>query len=434
MGEGLLDSLWVLISACLVFFMHAGFALLESGLCRKKNAVMILLKNFSVVAIASLLYFVLGFALMFGDGNAIVGLSAFMPSGNETLGAVPQNMPLFVFLFFQLVFAATSATIVSGAVAERSKLSTFFIFTAFASAVIYPLVGHWVWGGGFLSTWGFHDFAGSTVVHAVGGAMALAGVMLLGPRRGKFSPDGSPRPLPAHNLPLAALGVFILWLGWFGFNGGSTLSANVHDIASVIVVTNLAAAAGFLTALAFVRFRIGMLDLSMAMNGALAGLVAITAGADVISPRDAIAVGLIAGFVVVEGVFVLDRLHLDDPVGAIPVHLVCGVFGTLAVGVFSQDGGLLYGGGFKLLAIQLAGVSTAVFFAFSVGYLLWAVMKKTIGIRVSVSEEIEGLDEAECGMQAYGEELRSHTATPYDSHASSQLGSLRQIVTDLPTT
>ena len=243
-----LDSIWVLVSAFLVFFMHAGFALVESGFCRRKNAVMVLLKNVGVVALSSLLFYGVGFGLMFGDGNAFVGLSGFFPSANATLEAAPDGLPLFVFLFFQLVFAATAATIVSGAVAERARLGTFFVFTAVAVTLIYPVVGHWVWGGGFLAELGFHDFAGSTVVHAVGGAMALVGAIVIGPRLGKYDKAGNVKPMRAHNFPLAALGVLILWLGWFGFNGGSTLAADPAAIAPVILVTNLSAAAGFLAA------------------------------------------------------------------------------------------------------------------------------------------------------------------------------------------
>lgn len=404
MDTKVVDSLWVLISAFLVFFMHAGFALVESGFSRRKNAVMVLLKNFCVVALASVLYFAAGFALMFGDGNGFIGLSGFFPSGQESLGAVPETLPLYVFLFFQLVFAATAATIVSGAVAERSRLGTFLLFTAICSTFIYPVVGHWVWGGGFLSTKGFHDFAGSTVVHAVGGAMALAGALIVGPRTGKYTKNGGVRPFPAHNFPLAALGVLILWLGWFGFNGGSTLSADPSAIGPVIIVTNLAASAGFLGALLHTKLRTKMLDLSMALNGALAGLVSITAGCDVISPAASILVGAIGGVLVVEGVMLLDRFRVDDPVGAIPVHLFCGVFGTLAVGLFASEGGLLLGNGAELLFAQLKGVSVSVLFAFGASAAVWWGMKALVpgGVRVSRQHEVEGLDVSECGVEAYG--------------------------------
>ncbi len=406
--QEIIDSVWVLVAAFLVFFMHAGFALVESGFCRRKNVVMVLLKNVSVVAVASLLFYLVGFGFMFGTGSAWIGLDAFMPAAGDAVANAPENLPLFIFLFFQLVFAATAATIVSGAVAERASLVPFLVFTSIASAVIYPVVGHWVWGGGYLATeTAFHDFAGSTVVHAVGGAMALAGVIVIGARHGRYDKRGRPRPMPAHSFPLAALGVMVLWLGWFGFNGGSTLAADPDAIGPVILATNLSASTGFLVALLHTRARTGALDLSMALNGALAGLVAITAGADVIGPLESMLVGAIGGVLVVEGVFLLDRFELDDPVGAIPVHLVCGVFGTLAVGLFADAGevrGLLHGGGTELLAAQALGVSMAVAFAFVVGLGLWTSLHKAMGARVSLEHEVEGLDLAECGVEAYGRE------------------------------
>lgn len=403
----MVDAIWVLVSAFLVFFMHAGFALVESGFCRRKNAVMVLLKNVSVVALASIVFYLLGFGLMFGDGNAVLGLSAFAPGPDAAPAAAPEGLPLYVFLFFQLVFAATAATIVSGAVAERARLATFFVFTALASAVVYPIAGHWVWGGGFLASAGFHDFAGSTVVHAVGGAMALAGVLAIGPRLGKYDADGTSRPMPAHNFPLAALGVLILWLGWFGFNGGSTLAADPPAIASIILVTNLSASAGFLAALVQARLRTGVLDLSMALNGALAGLVAITAGCDVIGPLESMLVGAIAGVLVVEGVLLMDRLRLDDPVGAVPVHFVNGVFGTLAVGLFgSAEGslGLFHGGGGALLGVQLLGALASTAFAFAAGAAIWFGLRLVPGgVRVEAEHERDGLDLSECGVHAYGD-------------------------------
>ncbi len=413
MAESALDSLWVVLCAALVFFMHAGFALVECGLCRRKNAVMVLLKNVGVVALSSLVFFALGFGLMFGEGGGLfgldlLGLSGFLPEPTTALSAVPPNLPLYVFLFFQLVFAATAATIVSGAVAERVRVLPFFVFTAVAAAVIYPVAGHWVWGGGFLDALGFHDFAGSTVVHAAGGAMAIAGVKLIGPRLGRYAPDGAPRPMPAHNMPLAALGVLILWLGWFGFNGGSTLEADASAIAPVILVTNLSASAGFISALAYARWRSGSLDLSLALNGALAGLVGITAGADVIGPNAAMLVGALCGALVVEGVILLDRLRLDDPVGAIPVHLLAGIFGTLAVGLFAntpETRGLFFGGGVAPLARQALGVVLVCSFAGSASALTWLTLKATLGVRVAATHEIEGLDQAECGAHAYEDPL-----------------------------
>lgn len=403
MEQGLLDAVWVLLSAFLVFFMHAGFALVEAGFCRKKNAVTVLLKNFGVVAIASIVFFALGYGFMFGEGNAFIGLSHFAPSESA---ADVGTLPIYVFLFFQLVFAATACTIVSGAVAERARLVTFFAFTALATAFIYPVVGHWVWGGGWLSELGFMDFAGSTVVHAVGGGMALAGALAVGPRLGKYDREGNPRPMPAHNFPIAALGVIVLWLGWFGFNGGSTVSAeSPASIARIVLVTNLAASAGFLAALAWVKVRTKMLDLSMALNGALAGLVGITAGCDVIGPGWSLVVGACAGWLCVEGVFFLERRGIDDPVGAITVHGICGVYGTLAVGVFGAEVGLVSGGGVGQLGIQALGALSGFGFAFVAGAALWFGMKALVagGVRVHEDHEHEGLDVSECGVEAYSD-------------------------------
>lgn len=402
--QSMIDSIWVLFSAFLVFFMHAGFALVESGFCRRKNAVAVLLKNFGVVAIASIAFYSIGYGLMFGEG-ALIGAGPFFPEGDE---ANVGTLPIFVFLFFQLVFAATACTIVSGAVAERARLGTFLAFSALATAFIYPVVGHWVWGGGWLAEMGFRDFAGSTVVHLVGGAMALAGAIAVGPRVGKYDKDGVARPFPAHNFPLAALGALILWLGWFGFNGGSTVSAqHPGSIARIVLVTNLAASVGFLSALAWVKLRTGSLDLSMGLNGALAGLVSITAGCDIIAPLPAMGVGLVGAVLCAEGVFLLERRGVDDPVGAIAVHGICGAFGTLAVGLVGDGVGLLLGFGTAQLVTQLLGVLAAFAFAFGAGGTLWFGMKVIVpgGIRVDQAHEHEGLDLAECGVSAYGEEL-----------------------------
>ena len=404
------NALWVLVSAALVFFMHAGFALVESGFCRKKNAVMVLLKNFGVISIASIVFYLVGYGFMFGDGNAFIGLSKFFPNN----GGAEHHLPPYVFLFFQLVFAATACTIVSGAIAERARLVTFFAFTAIATAIIYPVVGHWVWGDGWLNKMGFVDFAGSTVVHAVGGGMALAAAIAVGPRLGKYMKNGSVRPMPAHNFPLAALGVIILWLGWFGFNGGSELALDA-EVGRIVLVTNIAASAGFLSALAWVKFRTGVFDLSMALNGALAGLVGITAGCFNIPGSWSIIVGLMAGVICVEGVLLLDKLKIDDPVGAITVHGLCGIFGTLAVGLFgygdaaalTKPMGLFVGGDATQLGIQAVGAAAGFGFAFGAAAILWFAMKFLIpgGVRVSPEHEMEGLDIAECGVEAYGEEL-----------------------------
>ncbi|MGB8221592.1 MAG: ammonium transporter [Polyangiales bacterium] len=409
------NALWVLVSAALVFFMHAGFALVESGFCRKKNAVMVLMKNFGVVAISSIVFYLVGYGVMFGEGNAFMGLGTFFPNN----GGAESGLPPYVFLFFQLVFAATSCTIVSGAIAERGRLLTFFLFNAIVTAIIYPVVGHWVWGGGWLSEKGFIDFAGSTVVHGVGGGMALAGALIIGPRLGKYQPDGSVKPMPAHNFPLAALGVLILWLGWFGFNGGSELAFD-GDVGRIVLVTNLAASAGFVGGLIWIRMRSGLLDLSMALNGALAGLVGITAGCYTITGGWSIIVGLVASVLCVEGVLLIDKLKIDDPVGAITVHGVCGIFGTLAVGLvgYTNAGtaeepiGLLVGGGASQLGIQALGTFSSVGFAFIVASIIWLGMKYLVpgGIRVSAAHELEGLDIAECGVEAYNEELKGYHA------------------------
>ena len=415
------NTLWVLVSAALVFFMHAGFALVESGFCRRKNAVMVLMKNFGVVAISSLIFYLVGYGVMFGEGNTFMGLASFFPNN----GGADSGLPPYVFLFFQLVFAATACTIVSGAIAERGRLLTFFMFTAIATMIIYPVVGHWVWGGGWLSELaignreGFVDFAGSTVVHGVGGGMALAGALVIGPRLGKFLPDGSVRPMPAHNFPLAALGVLILWLGWFGFNGGSELAIDA-EVGRIVLVTNLAASAGFIAALAWIKMRSGLLDLSMALNGALAGLVGITAGCYNITGGWSIVVGIAAGVLVVEGVLLIDKMKIDDPVGAITVHGVCGIFGTLAVGLVGYGNaatgedpiGLLVGGGASQLGIQAMGAAAGFGFAFLVGSIVWLAMKFLVpgGVRVSEAHELEGLDIAECGVEAYNEELKGFHA------------------------
>lgn len=404
------NALWVLVSAALVFFMHAGFALVESGFCRKKNAVMVLMKNFGVVAISSIVFYLVGYGVMFGEGNSFLGMTNFFPNNGDAY----SDLPPYVFLFFQLVFAATACTIVSGAIAERGRLLTFFFFTALATIIIYPVVGHWVWGGGWLSEKGFIDFAGSTVVHGVGGGMALAGAIFIGPRLGRYQADGSVKPMPAHSFPLAALGVLILWLGWFGFNGGSELAIDA-DVGRIVLVTNLAAAAGFCGALTWIRIRSGLLDLSMALNGALAGLVGITAGCYNIPGGWSIVVGLIAGALCVEGVLLVDKMKVDDPVGAITVHGICGMFGTIAVGLFGYESagtgegpiGLLVGGGASQLGVQVTGTVAGVAFAFIVASVVWLVMKLLVpgGIRVSEAHELEGLDIAECGVEAYNDEL-----------------------------
>jgi len=409
------DTLWVMLAGFLVFFMNAGFACLEAGLCRAKNAVNILAKNFIVFAVSSLAFWVIGFGIMFGDGTSFMGLSGFMLGGADNSPAVDDaysgvftaiswtGVPLFAKFFFQLVFAATAATIVSGVVAERVKFISFILFSFVLVAIIYPIGGHWAWGGGWLSAMEvpFGDFAGSTVVHSVGGWAGLAGALVLGPRMGKYLANGSVRPIPGHNMGLATLGTLILWLGWFGFNPGSTMAADAGAIASIAVNTNLAAAAGCLAATAVAWLAIGKPDLSMILNGTLAGLVAITAPCADVTAGGSIIIGLIAGILVVYAVLFFDSVKIDDPVGALSVHLVNGVFGTLAIGLFATDGGLFYGGGTARLVSQIIGVAGFGAMVFGLSLVVWLALKMTIGVRVSANEEAEGLDMGEHGMDAY---------------------------------
>lgn len=408
-----LDTLWVVLTGCLVFFMNAGFALLESGLCQAKNAVNILAKNFIVFAVSSIAFWVVGFGLMFGDGNGFVGLSGWLLAGADNSPATGDayqgvftslnwtGVPLLAKFFFQLVFAGTAATIVSGAVAERIKFVSFILFSFVLVAVIYPIGGHWAWGGGFLSVAGFKDFAGSTVVHSIGGWAALTGVLILGPRLGKYGADGKVNAIPGHNMGFATLGTLILWLGWFGFNPGSTMAADVSAIATVVVNTNMAAAAGCLSATVVAWVVLGKPDLSMILNGTLAGLVAITAGCNVVSTASSVIIGTLSGVLVVFAVLFFDRVKLDDPVGALSVHLVNGVFGTLCVGLFAIEGGLFTGGGVALTLTQLKGIAAVGGFTALASAAVWYLLKVTIGIRVSAEEEREGLDTGEHGMEAY---------------------------------
>src|SRR3990172_7396576 len=408
-----LDTIWVVVTACLVFFMNAGFAMLESGLCQAKNAVNILAKNFIVFAVSSLAFWVLGFGLMFGDGTPFIGLNGWFLSGADNSPAAGEayqgvfaslnwtGVPLAAKFFFQLVFAGTAATIVSGAVAERVKFLSFILFSFALVALIYPVGGHWAWGGGWLGTAGFKDFAGSTVVHSIGGWAALMGVIILGPRIGKYSASGKVQPIPGHNMGFATLGTLILWLGWFGFNPGSTMAADVELIATVALNTNMAAAAGCLAATAVAWIVLGKPDLSMILNGTLAGLVAITAPCAFVTTASSVIIGTLAGVLVVSAVLFFDRVKLDDPVGALSVHLVNGVFGTLAVGLFATEGGLFAGGGIALTLTQIKGILAVGAFTAAASAVVWYVLKLTIGIRVSAEEEREGLDTGEHGMEAY---------------------------------
>jgi Amt family ammonium transporter len=417
------DTLWTLIAAMLVFFMNLGFAMVESGLCRAKNCVNILAKNFIVFGISSLAFLILGWGLMFGDGTALFGASGLTfvggadnsPASGDAYAGVYSaikwaTVPLWTKFFFQLVFAGTAATIVSGAVAERVKFMAFVLFSFVMVGVIYPVTGHWIWGGGWLGSMGFWDFAGSTVVHSVGGWAALAGIIMLGPRLGKYGKDGRVNPIPGHSMTSATIGVFVLWLGWFGFNPGSTMAADPLAIGHIAVTTNTAAAAASLSALITATILLGKPDLSMILNGCLAGLVAITAPCAWVSVPSSLVIGLIAGVLVVLGVLLFDRLKLDDPVGALSVHLLNGVWGTLAVGLFADTSaapvagpanGLFFGGGFGPLVTQAIGVAAAAGYTLTISLLAFGLIKAIMGLRVSAEEEIEGLDIGEHGIQAY---------------------------------
>ncbi|MBN2014516.1 MAG: ammonium transporter [Candidatus Altiarchaeota archaeon] len=417
-----LDTLWVLVTAMLVFFMNLGFGMVETGFARMKNCVNILSKNFIVFAVASLGFLLLGWGLMFGDGNPYIGTQGvFFLTGADNSPAIREEyngvysamswtgVPLLAKFFFQLVFAGTAATIVSGAVAERIKYKSFILFSFAMIMLIYPVIGHWIWGGGWLATMGAFDFAGSTVVHSVGGWAALTGVIILGPRLGKYGMNGKINIIPGHNLALATLGTLVLWFGWFGFNPGSTMAADASAISHIIVTTNTAAAAAILGATLISWLVLGKPDLGMTLNGALAGLVAITAGCAFVSIGSSVLIGLIAGILVVLSVMFFDRIKVDDPVGALSVHLVNGVFGTLAVGIFAQDritgvatgNGLLSGGGMGLLIAQLTAVASVAVYAFTASAIIWLAIKAVIGLRVSPQEEILGLDIGEHGMTAY---------------------------------
>jgi Amt family ammonium transporter len=428
-----IDTVWVLVAAMLVFFMNAGFALVESGLCRAKNTTNILAKNFIVFAISTISFWVLGWGLMFGDGNSFMGLSGlFFVGGADNSPALGEAyaamnpfsttlyegvyssinwtpVPLWAKFFFQLVFAGTAATIVSGAVAERIKFGSFIVFSFVLVALMYPITGHWIWGGGLLGANNFRDFAGSTVVHSVGGWAALAGILVLGPRLGKYGKEGRVTPIPGHSMSSAALGVLILWLGWFGFNPGSTMAAmNGTAIAHILVNTNLAAATGALGATATAWLMLGKPDLSMILNGCLAGLVAITAPCAFVTLPAGALIGLIGGVLVVLSVIAFDKVKIDDPVGALSVHLVNGIWGTLALGVFYDNdvatniAALATGlSPVAQLMVQLKGVVYVGGFTFAASLAVWYVIKLVLGVRVSAEEEFEGLDVGEHGMSAY---------------------------------
>ena len=399
-----INTIWVLIATALVFFMQAGFAMVETGFTRAKNAGNIIMKNIMDFSVGSLIFWILGFSIMFGvDLGGFIGkVDIFSLGSYEHLGL---DIPKEAFLIFQTVFCATAATIVSGAMAERTKFISYLMYSFVISAAIYPIVGHWIWGGGWLSQLGFHDFAGSTVVHSLGGWAAFMGAWIIGPRIGKYTKDGKARVIKGHSLTLGALGVFILWFGWFGFNPGSTLSGtDFTSIAHIFVTTNLAAASSAIVAMFISWSRYGKPDVSMTLNGALAGLVAITAGTDIVAPLGAVIIGSIAGIVIIFSIEFIDRiLKVDDPVGAVGVHGICGAVGTILVGLFAVEGGLFYGGGVGMLKVQLLGVGAVALWTLCTSFVLFKAINVTVGLRVSEGEEETGLDKEEHGTESYAD-------------------------------
>ncbi|MEE0965928.1 MAG: ammonium transporter [Bacilli bacterium] len=410
----LINIVWVFLASCLVMLMQAGFAILEAGLTRQKNCNNVLMKNIMDFVIGSIVFMIVGFGLMFGDDViGFIGSSGFIDPTTLNLEQFDALSPS-IFIFFQTVFCATAATIVSGAMAERTKFISYLIYTFIISLVIYPVSGHWIWGGGWLADLGFIDYAGSSAVHSVGGWAALIGAMVLGPRIGKYNKDGSSNAIPGHNIMMATLGVFILWFCWFGFNPGSSLEAAGY-VGHIALTTNLSACAGALVALIITWVRYGKPDISMTLNGILAGLVAITAGCHIISLYGSLIVGAISGVLVVFGCEFLDKkLHIDDPVGAVGVHCLNGVWGTIAVGLFachtvaSPDGslGLFYGGGFTQLGIQVLGVVAVAAWVCVTSFIMFKVIKHTIGLRASEQEELQGLDLGEHGSECYPDFLK----------------------------
>lgn len=395
------DTIWVLLGTVLVFFMQAGFAILESGLTRAKNSGNIIMKNLMDFVTGSLLYWFIGFGIMFGTSlYGVIGSPDFFVTQNYD-----STIPGYVFLMFQTVFCATAATIVSGAMAERTKFSSYLLYTVIISGLIYPISGHWIWGGGWLASLGFEDFAGSVTVHMVGGVTALVGARIVGPRAGKFDRNGKAQVIPGHNLVLSALGVFILWFAWFGFNGASTLEASdpasLSLIGTILLNTNLAAASGTLIAMVLSWIRLGKPDLGLTMNGALAGLVGITAGCAVVDPFGAVAIGTLSSVAMVYAIeFIEQKAKIDDPVGAFGVHGVAGGFGTLLVGLFAVEGGLFYGGGFALLGIQFIGVAAVALWVTVTMTIVFKLIDLTIGLRVTPEEEEAGMDVSEHGLSS----------------------------------
>ncbi|WP_461257811.1 ammonium transporter [Treponema sp. R80B11-R83G3] len=415
-GFSPLDTMWVLIAAALVFFMQAGFAMVETGFTRAKNAGNIVMKNLMDFSIGTPTYWLVGFGIMFGSGTFIGGFDLGVMKDYSFLGL---TFPLPAFLIFQTVFCATAATIVSGAMAERTKFSAYCIYSFLISAVIYPISGHWIWGNGWLAELGFHDFAGSTAVHMVGGIASLVGAAIVGPRIGKYSEKGESRAIPGHSLTLGALGVFILWFCWFGFNGGSTVAmTNQDDVVSagsIFVTTNLAAATAAVFTMFITWIRYKKPDVSMTLNGALAGLVAITAGCDAVSPFGAFCIGIVAAFVIVFGIEFVDKvLKVDDPVGAIGVHGLAGAAGTILTGLFALDGGLFYGGGWAMVGVQVLGVVAVAAWVGITMCIIFTIIKKTIGLRVAPAEEIAGMDITEHNIESSYADFMISTAVATD--------------------
>ena len=420
------DTIWVLLGAVLVFFMQPGFAMVETGFTRAKNAGNIIMKNFMDFALGSIVFWVIGFGLMFGkDIAGLIGTPDFFVTGDY--GASYPSMAYFI---FQTVFCATSATIVSGAMAERTRFSVYCVYSCVISALIYPISGHWIWGGGWLMQLGFHDFAGSLAVHTVGGVAALIGAWMLGPRLGKYNEDGSVNAIPGHSLTLGALGVFILWFAWFGFNGGSTVCATGDEallsMSHIFVTTNMAAAVAATTTMCFTWVRYGKPDISMTLNGALAGLVGVTAGCDLVSVAGSAAIGFICGIDIVLAVELFDqKLKIDDPVGAISVHCVNGILGTILVGIFAQKGGLLYGGGVHMLAIQCLAVAAVVSYVAVSMLILFKLLDLTLGLRVDKHEEIVGLDIEEHNLaSSYADFLPVPDGFTFATAAASMAGAV----------
>ncbi len=426
------NMIWILLGTALVFFMQAGFAMVEAGFTRAKNAGNIIMKNLLDLSIGTPLFWFIGFGLMFGAGNGLIGSIDFFIKGDYS-HILPEGVTLWGYVIFQTVFCATGATIVSGAMAERTKFSAYCIYSAVISLLIYPISGHWIWGGGWLSQLGFHDFAGSTAVHMLGGVAALIGAKILGPRIGKYTEDGKSKAIPGHNITIGALGVFILWFCWFGFNGCSTVNMEnpeaLETAGLVFMNTNLSAAMAVVVTMFFTWFRYKKPDVSMTLNGALAGLVAITAGCDVVSPVGAAIIGSLAGIVVTLAIEFVDvKLKIDDPVGAIGVHGFCGAFGTLMTGILATDGGLFYGGGIHMFAVQCLGVVAVAAWVAVTAFITFQVIDKTVGLRVSKREEIEGLDSSEHGLSnAYADFLPSVTVDSMTNHVDNVLGAKKDM-------